>query len=350
MPSPYGSSREIDMEELVKQFRKYRRLFGAVLIAIVVLALFGSVVYSIEADSQGVVLRFGKYLDTVDPGLHFKLPWPIDAAYKVPVASIRTMEFGFATAAAGRVTRYASTTANQKTVARMLTGDLNLAHVEWILQYRIKDPFSYLFHIGGHRSTAVAVEELIEDVSEAVMRRIVGDRSVDEVITTGRDLVAVDAKVLTQELLDQYESGIEVVTVKLQAVTPPEPVKDAFDNVNRARQQKERTINQARGERNRQVPAARGKRDRAIAEAEGYREKTVRATQGQANAFLAKLAEYEKAPEITKTRLYLEAMEEVIAQVNDLVVIDESVRGVLPLLNLDASPPAQPFKKGGERR
>lgn len=347
MPTYQGSSREI--EELVRQFRKYRRRIGAVALVVLAVMAFGSVFYSIDAGNEGVVLRFGEHIATETSGLHVKLPWPIDSVYEVSVERVRTVEFGFAAAQTGRGTVYVQQTADHRTVARMLTGDLNLCHVEWILQYRIKDPFQYLFHIGGHPSAQFAAEDLIRDVSEAVMRRLTGDRSVDEVITIGRDEIASDAKILTQELLDGFESGIEVVTVKLQSVTPPDPVKDAFDNVNRARQKKEQVINQARGERNRQVPAARGRRDRVIAEAEGYRERIVRTTTGQANAFLAKLAEYEKSPAVTKQRLYLEAMEEIISSVDDLVVIDDSIRGVLPLLNLDNVSAVSPAKQGGQR-
>lgn len=347
MPSSYGPPGQVDLEQLARQFRRFRRIFAAVIIVIIVVGAIGSVVYSVPADSEGVVLRFGKYRTTVGPGLNFKLPWPADEVYKVPVLRPQTLEFGFATLEAGKVTRYAPASDDQRTVARMLTGDLNLAHIEWIIQYRVKDAKNYLFHVGGHQNVHIAVADLIRDVSEAVMRRLVGDHSVDEAITTGRDEIAAEAERLCQELLDEYQAGVEVIFVKLQSATPPEPVKDAFDNVNRARQEKERIINQARGERNRQVPAARGKRDRAIAEAEGYRERTVRAAQGQANAFVSKFTEYEKAPEITRMRLYLEAMEQIISQVKELVVIDEEVRGVLPLLNLDA--PASSGKGGGLR-
>jgi membrane protease subunit HflK len=237
----------------------------------------------------------------------------------------------------------------------MLTGDLNLAHVEWIVQYRIKDSKDYLFQIGGHPDSKLAVEDTIRDVSESVMRKSVGDASVDEVITIGRDQIASDAKVEIQKMLNEYKAGIEIVTVKLQAATPPEEVKDAFDEVNRARQNKERVVNEAMGERNRMVPAARGQRDRIISEAEGYRERVVRETQGRANAFVAQLAEFEKAPEVTEARLYLTAMEEVLGQAESTTVIDESIRGLLPLLNLEAgggwkaSPARQTKMKGGAK-
>ncbi len=177
------------------------------------------------------------------------------------------------------------------------------------------------------------------------MRKLVGDASVDEVITIGRDQIASDARVEIQKMLNKFETGVDVVTVKLQSATPPDEVKDAFDAVNRAKQNKERAINEARGERNRQVPAARGKRDQAISEAQGYHERVVKTTTGRVNAFLAQLAEYEKAPEVTRTRLYLETMEEILSAVDSKIIIDESVRGLLPFLNLGEGA----SNKGGAR-
>jgi len=327
--------------------RRYRRLMQAGLVALLAGWLLTSTFYTVEADSEGVVLRLGKHVRTTEPGLHGKLPWPLEKVYEVPVQRIQSLEFGFATVSPGRVTQYAPTTQEQETMARMLTGDLNLAHVEWIVQYRIKDAFNYLFKIGGHPDAAVAIEDTIRGASEAVMRKLVGDASVDEVITIGRDKIASDAEVEIQKMLDSFETGVEVVTVKLQSATPPEAVKDAFDEVNRARQNKERVINDARGERNRQIPAARGKRDRAISEAEGYRERLVRTTTGQVNAFLAQLAEYEKAPEITRTRLYLQTMEEILAAMESKIVVDESLRQVVPLLHLDSFNVSGDIGKGG---
>ena len=341
-----------EFEFVIRHYwRRHRRAILFVLLAIVVLWGLGSIFYSVEADSEGVVLRLGAYLQTTQPGLHMKLPSPIDTVAVVPVQRIQTLEFGFATETPGRVTRYARSTPKTQTVASMLTGDLNLAHVEWIIQYRIKNAQDYLFKIGlGDRNSVdAAVRDIISDVSEAVMRRLVGDASVDEVITIGRDQIATDAKTEIQQMLDTFETGIEIVTVKLQAATPPDEVKDAFDAVNRARQNKERVVNEARGERNRLIPAARGSRDRAISEAEGYKERVVREMTGRGNAVLARLAEYERAPEVTKTRLYLETMEEILAQVDHKMVIDESIRGLLPLLNLDSDQPASAAPKGGAR-
>ena len=231
----------------------------------------------------------------------------------------------------------------------MLTGDLNLGHVEWVVQYRVKDPMDFLFKIGSteridRRSLPsgttsdvnAAVPDTISDVSESVMRKLVGDSSIDYVLTIGREQLAKEAEELIQEELDSFEAGVDIITVKLQTTSPPtEAVQDAFQEVNRARQKKEQVVNEALGERNSKIPAARGAKDKMIAEAEGYQNRAILETTGKINAFLAQLAEYEKAPDVTRKRLYLEAMEEILSQAGGKTIIDESVRGVLPLLNLD---------------
>jgi membrane protease subunit HflK len=292
-----------------------------------------------------------------------KMPWPIDTVYEVPVQRVQTLEFGFETERAGRRTQYAPRSQESLAVAEMLTGDLNLGHVEWIVQYRVKDPMEFLFKIaraddvdpgvlpsGADFDANPAVPDTISDVSEAVMRKLVGDSSIDFVLTIGREQLAQEAEGLIQQELDGFEAGVEIITVKLQSTSPPtEAVQDAFQEVNRARQKKERVVNEALGERNSKIPAARGARDQAIAEAEGYQNRVVLQTTGNVNAFLAQLAQYEKAPEVTRKRLYLEAMEEILAQAGSKTIIDESVRGVLPLLNLDAGPLPASAEKGGER-
>ncbi len=345
---------------LVRRFwRQYRKQVMAVVVVLLLLWVLGSSVYTIETNSEGVVLRLGRFTKTTQPGFHFKAPWPIDMVYKVPVAEIQSLEFGYRTAVAGRRTRFARPAEADTTMARMLTADLNLAHVEWVVLYRIKKPEDYLFKIGGERwtdSAATNARDLIRDVSEAVMRQIIGDVSVDSVITIGREKIADDAKVEMQRMLDGFEAGVLVEAVKLQSAAPPDPVKDAFDAVNRAKQSKERVVNEAKGERNRLIPAARGQRDRAIAESEGYALRATKEAEGRANAFLAKLAEYEKAPEVTMIRMYLEAMEEILMQVDDKIIIDESIKGMLPLLHLGAADttltrttPAGRGQKGGGR-
>jgi len=330
------SNRQVDFEKLLLLlWQRHRRRIWIVPLVVVVILVISSVFYSIDADSEGVILRFGKYTRSSAPGLHTKLPWPIETVYKVPVARVESLEFGFATLQPGKVTQYAPQTVNLTEVAAMLTGDLNLSHVEWIVQYRIADAKNYLFKIGGSDQPRVAVEDIIRDVAEAVVRKLVGDSSIDEVITIGRFQIAEDAKLAIQEGLDDLEAGVEVVAVKLQAATPPAAVKDAFDEVNRARQRKERVVNDAKGERNERVPAARGERDRAILEAEGYRERVTREMNGRVSAFLAQLEQYKKSPEVTRSRLYLEAMEQILSQVDQKIIIDASIRSMLPLLNLD---------------
>ncbi|MHC4698024.1 MAG: FtsH protease activity modulator HflK, partial [Planctomycetota bacterium] len=295
----------VDLEVVLRHYwRRHHKRIIAVGVVLVLLWASSSMFYKVEADSEGVVLRLGKLSKTTTSGLHFKLPWPIDTVQTVPVHRVQSLEFGYRTIAAGRRTQYARPGEQDQTMARMLTGDLNLAHVEWVVQYQIKDPEDHLFRIGGEGRSSPEnnARDLIQDVSEAVMRRIIGDVSVDTVITTGREQIASDTKNEMQQWLDSFEAGIKVVAVKLQSAAPPDPVKDAFDAVNRAKQSKERVVNEAKGERNRLIPAARGGRDRAIAEAEGYALRTVQEAQGRASAFLARLTEYDKAPQITKTR------------------------------------------------
>lgn len=366
MPSDYGNRPQspFDLNDIQwDQVSRWIRV--ALVVATVALLLFiaQSMFYGIEASDEGVVLRFGEHRETVQPGLHWKWPWPIETVYKVPVQRIQTLEFGYKSDQPGRRTRYAPTSANDLGVAEMLTGDLNLGLVEWIVQYRVKDSMRYMFEVGGTEGIGAdvlpsgvvsdpnpAVPDTIRDVSESVMRKLVGDSSIDYVLTIGRDQIAKDAEKLIQEELDGFKMGIDVVTVKLQTTSPPTTkVQDAFQEVNRARQQKERVINEARGERNSKIPAARGARDRAITEAEGYQDRIVLQTTGKINAFLAQLAEYEKAPEVTKMRLYLEAMEEILAAVGSKTIIDESVRGVLPLLNLNQNTKPDADAKGAIR-
>ncbi len=336
-----------------------RWLYGSALIGAIggLLLLGWSMMYRVDASDQGIVLRFGEHVRTVEPGLQLKYPWPIEKVYTVPIRSIQTIEFGFQTKAAGRVTQYAPRNETTDDVADMLTGDLNLAHVEWIVQYQIADAYKSLFNLGGAGSefwnlkssidtndVNPSIPDTISDVSETVMRKLVGDRSVDSVLTMGREEIAADAKIEIQAMLDQFDAGVSVITVKMQTTSPPEPVKDAFQDVNKARQNKERVVNQAEGERNRQIPAARGKRDQMISEAEGYEQRVVMETTGRINAFNAKLAEYEKAPEVTKQRLYLEAMEEVLSNIGSKTIIDDSVGGTLPILDLNPGQSRNPLR------
>ena len=332
---------------------------GVLLLVVAVIVFFlYTCFYRVDASDQGVVLRFGRHVRTVETGLQLKLPWPIESVFTVPVKRVQSEEFGFQTVEAGRSTVYAKKSNRMLEVADMLTGDLNLAHVEWIVQYRISDPYKSLFNLGGDDSGLwsssiqrltqnginPAIPDTIQDVSESVMRKLVGDRSVDAVLTLGREEIAAQAKVDIQVMLDEFDAGIDIVTVKLQTTSPPDPVKDAFQEVNRARQNKERVVNEAEGERNRQIPAARGRRDQLISEAEGYKENVTQETIGLVSAFNAKLFEYEKAPEVTRQRLYLEAMQEVLGNVGGKTIVDESLNQMLPILNLNNGSSANPLR------
>ena len=298
---------------------------GIVVLVVVVLGVAGSF-YSVSADSEGVVLRFGDYHATTSPGLHGKLPFGIDRVAIVPVKKVETIEFGFQTVKAGRRTQYA-TTPQMEEEKLMLTGDLNMAAVEWVVQYKISNAKDYLFNVED-------VEDTIRDVSFAVMNRLVGDRSVDETITAGREALGREARKETQSILDAYGCGIEIVALTLQNATPPEPVKAAFEDVNAAQQDKSKIINMALAKRNELIPAAKGEKQKKIAEAKGYREEKVRSATGRAQALLAQYAEYEKRPRETRLRLFMETMEEVYKRAGRKIIIDPDVKGVLPFLDL----------------
>lgn len=295
-------------------------------VAVVVLILLAGSFYQIGAEEMGVILRLGKFVRTAGPGLHLKLPLGIEVLRKVPVQRQLKLEFGFRTASAGIRTEY-MTTAETEREAVMLTGDLNVAMVEWIVQYKIKDPYFYLFKIRDPVST-------FRYMNEAVVRRIVGDHSVDEVITIGRAKIALEAMQELQALCDLYEIGIEVNQLIFQDVTPPDPVKPAFNEVNEALQEKERKINEAWSDYNQIIPKAQGEAEETIRSAEGYATERINNAQGDAHRFSAIYREYVRAPLVTRKRLYLEAINEIIPKIKKKIIIDENLKNVLPLLNL----------------
>ena len=297
-------------------------LLGAFLAVAILLSGF----YTVDPEEAGLVLRFGKYTRTSDPGLHFKLPLGVERVLKVPIQRQLKEEFGFRTVRADVNTQYSSR--NFLEESSMLTGDLNSALVEWVVQYRIVDPYKYLFQVRNVRDT-------FRDMTEAVTRRVVGDRTVNEVLTVGRAEVATQIQVELQEMCIQYDTGISVDQVVLQDINPPDPVKPSFNAVNEAQQEKEKLINQAQSEYNREIPRASGQAAQTIEEAEGYALNRVNRAEGDASAFNALYDEYRKAPDVTRRRMYLETMAQVLPQVQSKVVVDDDLRGVLPLLNLD---------------
>ncbi|MCK4591591.1 MAG: FtsH protease activity modulator HflK [Candidatus Latescibacteria bacterium] len=295
------------------------------LIIIGLILIFTSL-YQVGADEAGVIRRFGRYVNTTQPGLHLKLPFGIDKVTKVPVRRVQKEEFGFKTARAGVRTEYRRGTL--LTESLMLTGDLNSAVVEWIVQYRVKDPVNYLFKLR-------AVTTTIRDISESVMRQVVGDRSVDEVIILSRREVAQEAKQRLQENLDAYETGIHVVTVELKDVNPPDPVKPAFNEVNEAKQEMEKMVNQAWETYNKAVPRASGEAERTIRRAEGYALDRVNRAKGDANKFLAVWKEYNRSKDVTRRRLYLETLNEVLPKIGRKYIIDSEQKGLVQLLQLE---------------
>jgi membrane protease subunit HflK len=308
-----------------------RAILALVLVLVVVFTSF----YTVDPEEVGVVMRFGKYVRSTEPGLHFKIPFWIERVLKVPIQRQLKEEFGFRTVSAGVRSQFSTRGYGEE--SNMLTGDLNAAVVEWVVQYRIVDPYQFLFRVRGVRETFRAM-------SEAVMRQVIGDRTVNEVLTVGRAEVAHEVERQLQELCNQYETGIKVDQVVLQDVNPPDPVKPSFNEVNQAQQEREKLINQAQSEYNKVIPRARGEAQETIQKAEGYALDRVNRARGDAARFEAMYTEFRKAPEVTRRRIYIETMSRVLPQVQRKVIVDDDLRSVLPLLNLDA--PA----KGGEGR
>jgi membrane protease subunit HflK len=330
-----------EWDEWVEKFRQNpKALLILALIFFAIPVLYTSF-YTVEPDEEAVVLRFGDYLTTTGPGLHFKLPLGIDSAQKVKTKLILQQEFGFRTqSTGGERTTYSSANYNDESL--MLTGDLNVADVQWITQFQIAEPKKFLFHIRDPIKS-------IRDISEAMMRRVVGDRLVNDVLTVGRTEIASEAKRLTQEIFDNYDIGINVVSIKLQDVNPPEPVKPSFNEVNEAKQEQEQAINQAEKYYNNIIPEARGKAEKRIAEAEGSATALINRAKGDAQRFDRLLREYRKAPRITRERLYIETMEKLYDRLEGITVIDPKVKGVLPIFNSSGNSLGQGAQQGANR-
>jgi membrane protease subunit HflK len=343
---PWGSrGTPPDFEELIRQGQARLKQFlpgggssglivAAILVAVGLLAW--TAYYTVPSDSVAVVQRFGKYLKDVPAGLHFKLPFGIDAATIVPVKRQLKQEFGFTTPGANdpyQGSRDGSRDTKRET--EMVTGDLNAALVEWVVQYRISDPVKFLFEVREPSET-------LRYVSESVMREVVGDRTVDEVITIGRQEIESEALAKMQALSTKYAMGISIDQVQLKNINPPEPVQESFNEVNQAQQEKEKLINEARRDYNKVIPLAEGEKDQRIREADGYRLKRINEAEGDVARFSALLAEYTKAPEVTRRRIYIETLQNVLPGIRSKIIVDEETGGILPLLNLDAQKGEQP--------
>jgi membrane protease subunit HflK len=297
-----------------------------IILGILGIIFLSTLLYQVGTEEVGVITRFGKYLSTNQPGLHVKIPYGVDRVDKVPVSRVQKEEFGFRTLSAGVRTEFVKGRNPEESL--MLTGDLNSAIVEWIVQYRIADPVDYLFKVRSVRST-------IRDASETVMRQVVGDRSVDEVIILSRREVAQEAAEMLQSILNSYETGIQIVTLELKDVNPPDPVKPAFNEVNEAKQEKERMVNEAWEAYNKVIPKAAGEAEKTIRQAEGYALNRVNRAKGDANKFTAVWKEYNRSKDVTRRRLYLETLNEVLPRVGRKYIIDSEQKGLLQLLSLE---------------
>lgn len=311
-------------EQFGDRFRMGGSLWLLLLVLLVAVGGYASV-YTVAPEEAGVIQRFGRYVRVTGPGLHFKLPFGVETVSKVKTGRNFQMEFGYRTVEAGVRSRF--TERGFKEESLMLSGDLNVVDLQWTVQYKIGDPKDFLFQVKD-------VDSAIRDMSESVMRRVVGNRLFDFVLTVGRAEIADRVKVEMQKVLDSYRTGIQVVNVKMQNVTPPEPVEAAFNEVNEAEQERESKINQAQAAYNREIPKAKGSALQTISKSEGYALERVNKAQGEANRFLDVLKEYRQAKDVTKRRLYLESMDQLLSRVGEIYLIDEDQKGLVPLLDL----------------
>jgi len=325
-----------DLEKKVIEIRDYiKNKFNPQkgllpILVVVVLIVIGAYtsMYEVDTEETGVVLRFGKFSGFADPGLHFKLPLGIDRVYLVPTGRVLKEEFGFRTVTPDVRSTFTKRGLEEESLT--LTGDLNVSDVAWIVQFQVADPFKFMFRIKDPVGT-------IRDISEAMVRKAIGNANVTEVLTTERAQLASEIQRDLQSTLNQYDIGVRIVTVKFQDVTPPDPVKAAYNEVNESEQQRESLIFQAREQFNREVPRARGEAKKVLQEAEGYAVERVNKARGETNRFLALLTEYRKAPSVTRSRIYLETLEEVLPRLEEIYVMDDKTGGLLPLLPLRKS-------------
>lgn len=303
------------------QFKMPNMNPGTILVGILVLLglwVVPSVYYSVEQDEEGIVTRFGKYVRTTAPGPHFKFPSPIEHVFTPKVTKVRREEIGFRLIDSGR-------TQDVPEESLMLTGDQNIVDIDLVVQYNIIDAKKYLFNVRDQRKA-------VRDVSETVMRGIIGNKKIDEALTTGKEVIQLMLKEQMQVLLDKYDSGVRITQTQLKDVHPPSQVASAFKDVVSAREDKERLINEAQGYRNAVIPQARGQAAQIILKAEGFRAEVMKRSEGDAARFLAQYNAYKKAPDITRKRIYIETMEQIYPNMNKFIMGDKS--GVLPILPL----------------
>jgi len=298
-----------------------------ILVALVVLLIVGlNSYYTVQPQETAVIQRFGRYIGTAEAGLHFKIPFGIDAVSKVVTGRVLQREYGYRTLEPGIRSQFEKRGYEKESI--MLTGDLNVVDVLWTVQYMINDPVKYLFMMSG-------VEATLDDMSESVMGRIVGNHYFDDILTVGRASIAEKCRKEIQQIMDSYQTGIQIVAVKLQDVNPPDPVKPAFNEVNEAKQEKERTVNEAQAVYNQKIPRASGEAKQTVTQAEGYATERVNRAQGETKRFLDILAEYRKASDVTRRRMYLDSFDALMGKAGQVYVIDRDQKNILPLLDLN---------------
>ncbi len=330
---PSGEDLEKKVIEIANQvknklkFNPQKSILPILIVIAIIAAVIGgsSSMYKVDTEETGVVLRFGKFAKFSNPGLHFKIPFGVEQVYLVPTGRVLKEEFGYRTVTPGIRTTYSKRGLEEESLT--LTGDLNVSDVEWIVQFQVSDPFKYIFRIKDPIGT-------IRDIAEAMVRKAIGNANVTQVLTTDRAALADQIQQSLQATLKQYDIGVRIVTVKFQDVNPPEAVKDAFNEVNEAEQQKESLIFQAREQFNREVPKARGEAKRRLQEAQGYAVERINKARGETNRFIALLTEYKKAPIVTRRRIHIETMEEVLPNLDETYIMDAKSGGLLPLLPL----------------
>lgn len=315
------SNNDININDFIKN-SPIKNIRGFLVPFIVAFLLLGSI-YTVDANENAVILRLGKYNSTKGPGLHLKIPF-LDVVEKVKVDYQYKQEFGFRTLRPGVKTQYS--TRGYEGESWMLTGDLKIAEVKWVVQYKIKDAKDYLFNVKN-------VENTIFDASEAAVRLMIGDRSFIEVLQAEREAVAIEARKYMQDLLDSYKCGVSIQLVQLQGVVPPEPVADSFNEVNRAKQEQETLINEAKQAYNQKIFLVEGQAEKIITEANGYAIERTNEAEGDVALFESILLEYNKAPQITRDRLYLETMEYVLSNNKNKIIVDKDIENLVPFLN-----------------
>lgn len=308
---------------------------GSILLVVLLIVMAWGVwtsFYTVQPEERAVVKRFGAVIAITDPGLHFRMPFGIDTVQLVATERVLKQEFGFrseGTRDGGR-TAYSDQAFEDESL--MLTGDLNMIVVEWVVQYRINDPIKFLYRLREPTRT-------LRDISESVMRRIVGNMLGSAVLTVGRVEIQSMAREEIQQIMDDYDAGIRISTVEMQDVVPPPAVQPAFNEVNEARQERERMINEAQKRVNQEIPNAEGQALRMVAEAQGYATERVNRALGESVRFTAVLAEYERVPEVTRSRLYLETLNEVLPNIGQILVVQDGQVGPFPLLDVNRGNP-----------